>query len=293
MSICIASYNIQYGFGQDGTYDLSRIAATLMDCDIICLQEVTTNWAACNGDDQPALLARQLNLFSSYAAGFEVDAGGTDSAGRRINARRGFGNMVLSKWPILYSRNHTLPRPMASVPDGFAHNVDLPRCAIETVVASPTMPLRIFSVHLSHLPGEQRLAQVAALRSLIVDVTAQSPMWPRDADIPIFTEGHAAPPVTIETILMGDFNLGPSDAEYAALCTGEGIDRHGALLIDGWRAAGNDYDVGRTCRDDDGSLLTLDYGLFSARLSDHITSAHVDQSTAASDHFPLRFELDL
>ena len=37
----LASYNIQYGFGLDGRYDLERIVASIANADIIALQEVT------------------------------------------------------------------------------------------------------------------------------------------------------------------------------------------------------------------------------------------------------------
>ena len=34
------TYNIQYGLGEDGRYDLDRIAAAVEDADVIALQEV-------------------------------------------------------------------------------------------------------------------------------------------------------------------------------------------------------------------------------------------------------------
>ncbi len=36
----LISFNIQYGFGSDGRYDLRRIADVIAGGDIICLQEV-------------------------------------------------------------------------------------------------------------------------------------------------------------------------------------------------------------------------------------------------------------
>lgn len=35
MEVRVASYNIQYGFGQDGKYDLNRIVDTVKDADIV------------------------------------------------------------------------------------------------------------------------------------------------------------------------------------------------------------------------------------------------------------------
>ena len=37
-----ATYNIQYGVGQDGRYERARVIEGLQDQDVICLQEVTT-----------------------------------------------------------------------------------------------------------------------------------------------------------------------------------------------------------------------------------------------------------
>ena len=111
MIVKFASYNIQYGVGQDGRYDLARAIAALEDQDIICLQEVTTNWRACERDDQAGLLSAGLGRYAAYAPAYEVDESRRQPDGGIVNARRGFGNMVLSRWPIVYSRPHSLPRP--------------------------------------------------------------------------------------------------------------------------------------------------------------------------------------
>jgi endonuclease/exonuclease/phosphatase family metal-dependent hydrolase len=94
-----ATYNIQYGVGQDGRYDLARVIAELQDQDVICLQEVTTHWSTCNRDVQPDLLAKALNLYAVYAPAWEVDDSHCDPDGVITNSRRGFGNVVLSRWP--------------------------------------------------------------------------------------------------------------------------------------------------------------------------------------------------
>ena len=54
------SYNIQYGFGADGRYDLDRVADVIADADVIALQEVERNWQRSGNDDQPELLSRRL-----------------------------------------------------------------------------------------------------------------------------------------------------------------------------------------------------------------------------------------
>lgn len=291
MTIRIATYNIQYGFGQDGEYDLDRTADGLTGADIICLQEVTTHWSACRGDHQPDKLSAKLDLFSVYSPGFELDSSYRKASGRVVNERRSFGNMLLSRWPILYARSHSLPRPAIRTPENFADpRTDLPRCVLEGIVDVPGKPLRVMSVHLSHLPGNQRLVQVETLRLLLQSLPLEAPLWERsDPAIKPWTQGDAAPPVAASTIVAGDFNFGPEDAEYKAML--QPIE--GVQLVDGWRYAWpSSRPHAATCTELDGSGSTLDYAFFTRDLSDAIARAEVRDHSKASDHFPLVFELD-
>ena len=62
----LITWNIQWGLGVDGRVDLRRIVNTareMADFDVLCLQEVTSNYPALagnNGDDQFAALAALL-----------------------------------------------------------------------------------------------------------------------------------------------------------------------------------------------------------------------------------------
>ena len=56
----LVSYNIQYGFGSDGRYDLERIARIVDGADVVGLQEVERFWKRSGLDDQPAILAELL-----------------------------------------------------------------------------------------------------------------------------------------------------------------------------------------------------------------------------------------
>ena len=40
----LVSYNIQYGRGRDGVFDLKRIATAIAGADVIALQEVERYW---------------------------------------------------------------------------------------------------------------------------------------------------------------------------------------------------------------------------------------------------------
>ena len=287
----VATYNIQYGYGQDGRYDLARIADDVRDVDIICLQEVTTHWNACDGDHQPDKLLQELNLFGVYGPSFELDCSYIDEANRVVNRRRGFGNMVLSRWPIIYSRPHSLARPAMRIPRDFVDpRTDLPRSAVEAIVDVPGMPTRVMSLHLTHLPGEQRGAQVTALHTLLNSLPTEAQLWdPSDPTTEPWTEGHAPPPVVERTILAGDFNFRPDDAEYAAMLTAN----NGQSFVDGWCTRSSAGTHAATCTELDGSGSTLDYGFFTQDLSAFIVHAEVRDQSRASDHFPLVFELDI
>jgi len=49
----LASYNIQYGRGRDGVFDLQRIATAVDGADVIALQEVERYWQRSGMRDQP------------------------------------------------------------------------------------------------------------------------------------------------------------------------------------------------------------------------------------------------
>ena len=111
MTLTLATYNLQYGFGRDGRYDLARAVAAVQSADILALQEVERNWQRSGMQDQPAEIAALMaNHFWVYGAPFDVDAGGRDIAGRALSRRRQFGLMLLSRWPILSMRLHSLPK---------------------------------------------------------------------------------------------------------------------------------------------------------------------------------------
>ena len=52
----IVTYNIQYGKGQDGQYDLERTAKVVDSADIIALQEVERFWQRSGYVDQVTVL---------------------------------------------------------------------------------------------------------------------------------------------------------------------------------------------------------------------------------------------
>jgi endonuclease/exonuclease/phosphatase family metal-dependent hydrolase len=282
----LASYNIQYGRGKDGRFDLERIAGELAGADVIALQEVERNWERSGLVDQPAELARLLDGYDW------VYGPGVDLAGRTPgpDARRQFGNLLLSRSPILSSRNHLLPKYASLGP------MSLQRGAIEGVVDTAAGPVRFCSVHLTHLSAETRLPQVLAL----LDLHRRAPLegaaltggglkeeWTRDG-MPVAMPRNA--------ILMGDFNLEPDSEEYARLAGPESpyggriVNPEG--FVDAWTWSGGDPAAGYTS-DVRGRPARLDYCFVSAALAERIGSVSVDEAATGSDHQPLWVEMDI
>ena len=137
----LITWNIQWGRGCDGRVDLARIARVLRetgDTDVVCLQEVAVNFAelaGSSGEDQVALLSL---AFPGYAALFGA---GTDLPEAQGERRR-FGNLVLSRLPVLQVWRHPLPWP----PDPAVPSMQ--RTCVEAVVMSRGGPLRVMTTHL-------------------------------------------------------------------------------------------------------------------------------------------------
>lgn len=279
----ILSYNIQYGFGQDGKYDLSRVAEVIAEADIAALQEVDRHWSRSGEDDQPALLGAMLpQHYSVYGPGFDMDAARPGA----LNRRRQFGPMILSRWPILWSRTHLLPLwPMISP-------INTQTCALEAVVATPGGPLRVISLHLAHVGTEERLQQIEALLAL----PFRSGPWSGSDDEPQrnWTEGQAAPPFPASTLWLGDFNMEPGSAEYLRL-VGQTPYHPGALyqgaLVDAVAHLGQRLHTHEKVIAGQRRLRQLDHCFVTPDLLAHLTRAWSDPGQTASDHLPLWLEL--
>ena len=282
----VVSYNIQYGTGKDGRVDLARIAAEIADdsdgADIIALQEVERFSSATGGIDQPAEFAA---LFPDhhwvYGPGVDVDASTDMDKGRR----RQFGNMVLSRWPILSKRNHLLPK--VAYPDHLA----LQRSALEAVIETPLGGLRVYSVHLGHVGAQERQAQIIALMAHIFDSPADGGVISGAKASKHWTMDGPLPPMPKPAIALGDFNLAPADDEYTLL-VGPENHKYGRLtttrlLVDAWTAAGHGGTGGDTCYDHFGQSLRIDYCFMTPDFAPHLQAISVGTEAQGSDHQPL------
>lgn len=290
----LLSYNIQYGFGGDGVYDLARAARVMQGADIIALQEVERHWSRSEFDDQPARLERLLpDYYTAYGPAFDMDAS-TFEGGRVINRRRQFGTMILSRWPIRWSRLHLLPMRRMIAP------LNTQNPALEAMIDTPLGPLRLLSIHLAHVGVEERLLQIDHLLALHRSTSATGGPWSGSDDEPSrnWTEGEAEPLAPETAIWLGDFNCEPGSAEHRRI-TGSAPYHPGARyaggLVDavaqGRAQAGAPLHTHRKVIAGVERLRQLDHGFVTADLAPRVRSAWTDNAEMASDHSPLWIEL--
>ena len=217
----LVSYNIQYGFGGDGRYDLARAARVVAGADIIALQEVERHWRRTNLDDQPEILSRLLPDYHwVYGPAFDMDASESRD-GRVVNRRRQFGTMVLSKLPIVWSRLHALPMRRTVRP------LNTRNAALECMIRTPAGPVRVFSLHLAHIAAEERLEQIDYLLDEHRRAVSEGGPWSGADDEPSreWTHGEPEPENPLAAIWMGDFNMEPGSAEYRRIVGGTSAER--------------------------------------------------------------------
>ena len=283
----LLSYNIQYGFGSDGRYDLPRVAEVLKTADIIACQEVDRHWSRSNHDDQPARLQSLLpGYYAAYGPGFDMDAATPQDRARR----RQFGPMILSRWPILWTRLHLLPMRRMLDP------LNTQTAALEACIDTPLSPIRILSIHLAHVGVEERLTQIDHLLTLHATSQIQGPPWSGTDDEPHrnWTEGQAEPPCPQSAIWLGDFNCEPGSAEHQRI-TGLAPYHPGAryaqgfvdaVALTGTRLPTHQKIIAGTLR-----LRQLDHCFVTPDLAPQVRSARTDNQQTASDHHPLWVEL--
>lgn len=205
----ILSWNIQWGRGIDGRVDLARTAAVAreFDADVLCLQEVAINHPGLPGGAAMNQVEWLSGLFLGHEAAYGVGSDLPDGLG----GRRQFGNLILSRLPVLQVFRHQLPWPAdPAVPS-------MQRVAVEAVIEAPGFPggaLRVITTHLEYYSAVQRAAQVAALRE-ICDNGWRHAAQPRSA-------AETDPPFAVlprgeGCVLCGDFNSPAGALEHALL----------------------------------------------------------------------------
>ncbi|WP_245831857.1 endonuclease/exonuclease/phosphatase family protein [Oceanobacillus senegalensis] len=170
----VMSYNIHHAVGEDNVLDLERIAQIIKEsnADIIGLQEVDNHWSSRSDfQDQAKWLADRLDMFYTYAANLDYEPLAEG------DSRRQYGTAVLSKYPILDSENHSLPKIGNTEQRGL----------LETTINVKGTHLHFYNTHLA-LTSEERKLQINKL----VEIT-------RQADGP--------------KVIVGDLNATPKSEE--------------------------------------------------------------------------------
>lgn len=280
----LITWNIQFGKGTDGRIDFPRIVKTarrLGDADVFCFQELAVNFPAVDdgaGADQPAILAA---LLPGYKPIYRpaLDFGLPD--GRR----QFFGNMVLSRLPVLQVLPYLLPRPVE------AGTRNMQRLALEAVVQASFGLLRVITTHLEFYSEAHRLAQVRAIRAMHEEAA-------RRASAPGAIDGSdglyrtVARPAT--ALVCGDFNFEPGWPDYEEFLAP--FPNSVPAFRDAWTVLHPDkahaptagiYDAdqwpkGPNCRD---------FVFLTDDLARRLRRIEVDQRTPASDHQPVLVEL--
>lgn len=279
----LVSWNTQWSRGVDGIVDPRRIvedARRLGDFDVLCLQEVAAAFPSLKGsrgEDQFAEFAALLPGFTAvWAAGVDVAA--------PEGGRRRFGNLTLSRYPVLRVLRHQLPWP------ADAEVISMPRVLVEATLDTPLGPIVVMNTHLEYFSAPQRRAQVEAVRGLH-EAGALRATGSRTQDAS--GSPYRAFPTSTRTLLAGDFNFRPEDPLHARLQEpfGSGAPR----LVDVWRhlhgADPHPHNVGLYDREQWPASFTCDFIFASEDLLPRVRRFAVDARTRASDHQPQLVEL--
>lgn len=282
----LITWNVQWCRGVDKRVDPARVIADakrIADFDVLCLQEVADNFAdpllgGSAGENQFDMLA---SLLPGYTA---VDGVAVDQAGP-AGTRRRFGNMILSRLPVLQAYRYLLPYPAD-------HDVPgMPRIAVEAVVRADVGDVRVITTHLEYYSLRKRSAQVEALRAIYAEgyAYASNPRVGMDDEGPF-----VAYPRPAHTLVAGDFNLEPDDPLHARML---------APFADGTPSLSDAWEVAHPGRAHDPTFRIheknepdepdrhCDFVFVSAGLRARVARVFVDTVTQVSDHQPVLLEL--
>lgn len=173
----VLCYNIHYGQGNDGAYNLQRLADVINQAkpDLVALQEVDVGVRRSGRVHQARRLGELTNLAVRYGPTQHYEGGL-------------FGNAVLTGLPI--KDVHIQPLPYT---EATAERVTYPRGAIAVTVQLPGgKPLKFISTHFQHNVPEDRVAEAKAINDFFADES-------------------------MPTILAGDMNATPEAAPVRIL----------------------------------------------------------------------------
>lgn len=156
MELTLVSYNIHSGIGTDGRFDLHRVGEVLreLNADIIALQEVGDFRGKTSREDQPEHLADLLGLHMAFGPNV-------------VRQGRRYGNAVLSRLPILKSKNYDLSVQRHEPRGALRCDLDL----------GEGRQLHVFCLHLGLSLGERRRQESLLLSADILrDAVRRDPV---------------------------------------------------------------------------------------------------------------------
>jgi endonuclease/exonuclease/phosphatase family metal-dependent hydrolase len=279
----LISWNIQWGRGVDGRVDPRRIVRVCRASarpDVLCFQEAGRNFPGLAGSGGADLFAQLAAELPEYAAVEGVAVDGPGPAGTRSQ----FGQLVLTRLPVLQTFRHLLPWPAdPNVPT-------MQRVALEVVLGGARGPLRITTTHLEYYSARQRAAQVERLRELQAEAASHAAdrRFTEKEGGPF--EAHARPP---SGILTGDFNFAPGDPLHERL---QAPIAGSPAYRDAWQIRHPGAPHAPTLGLYDkvqwpGKPFCSDFIFVTEDLAERVENVVVDSATDASDHQPVLLEL--
>jgi endonuclease/exonuclease/phosphatase family metal-dependent hydrolase len=273
----LITWNIQCGKGCDGVVDLARIvsvARSLADADVFCFQEVSEGFASLDGGiEQGTQLA---GLLPDHRAVFRPAIETIDSQG----GSHRFGNMTLSRLPILQVASHLLPWPQDTAPRSMR------RQALEVTVQTAFGALRVTNTHLEYYSAAQREAQIGRL----LDLQQEASTYRQVADA---REPYGRQVTAASGILCGDFNFDVSDPQHVML---HASSRPGLNYRDAWTIRHSGQPHQPTCGLHDhvqwkNGADCRDFIFVTEDIAGRVRRIEVDGETTASDHQPVLIEV--
>ncbi len=154
--IRIVTWNIHKGIGTDRRYALDRTIRVLqdLDADVVCLQEVDHGVSRSQFENQKKRLRREL--------GYEHAA-----LGLNVKVQKGaYGNLTMSKFPLLSSRNVDLTIPPKKRRSGLVTRVEV----------APGTSWVIANVHLGLMHLERKVQVRRLLSHLFEEANDREPL---------------------------------------------------------------------------------------------------------------------
>jgi endonuclease/exonuclease/phosphatase family metal-dependent hydrolase len=145
--VAVLTYNIYHGEDANGGSNLDAVARIInsLEPDLVALQEVDKKTTRAKGLDLTAELSKRTGMQGVFGKAMDYAGGG-------------YGEAVLSRYPVLYTKNNPLPHSAKAEP----------RTALEVHIELPTGAKIVFvGTHLDHLRDQSnRMMQASRISQL-------------------------------------------------------------------------------------------------------------------------------